>query len=172
MEVWCVASRSAVKLRGVRAALPDCDVRGVLTESGVPEQPVGEKSGRLGAANRLADAKARWPPSEPPPAGWVAIESFVETDYDCAFVLVELADGRRGEALSGRAHFPFELFWCAWQASTVKSELGCNVTVGEMIGTGIECLPVDDWQRDPEYGGVSRAVLIEDAVSRARADAH
>ena len=170
MKVWCVASTSPVKLEAVRSALPECAVVGVKADSDVPAQPVQEHSGRLGAENRLRDAKRRWVLPHPP-VGLIAIESYVEgvddsTMRDCAIVLVEFADGTRREAISRSTEFPASLFKAAWLAtpSEERDDLGCSVTVGDVIHKSNPEIPSDDWHQDPQFGGVPRAVKIRDAL--------
>jgi non-canonical (house-cleaning) NTP pyrophosphatase len=179
MEVWCVASKSHVKLEAVRCALPGCEVVGVKAPSHVPEQPVNEPVGRLGANNRLGEAARRWTDPEPP-AGWIAIESFIEglgakdkPLRDRAVVLVVLADGRKGEAFSESTEFPASLYAEAWAATPLeeRDEFGCSVTVGDIIHKTYPDIPSDDWQSNARFGGVTRIAKLHDAVIAAVAAA-
>ena len=176
MEVWCLASTSPVKLEAARRALPGCDVRGVKTSSKVPEQPFGTVAGLVGANTRLEDAKRIWrEEGRAPPTGWISVESFVAPESgegvysDRALVIAELHAGPHLEVLSKRVNFPAELYHRARAASPEdkRGERGCSVTVGDIIHMHDPAIPKDDWQKSPEYGGVSRVFILEKAIRQA-----
>jgi inosine/xanthosine triphosphatase len=103
-----VASKSRVKLEAVRDALGGVEVVGVATNSGVPEQPLGDET-VMGARNRAADAMRLVPGADL----YVAIENgifFEDGQYiDRSVVVVIADDGAEGLEYSRGVELPREI---------------------------------------------------------------
>lgn len=110
-----VASTNPVKIAATSQAFekmfPDAhrDVQGVASESGVSDQPMGEAETMLGAQNRLADIKKRYPDAD----YWVALEGgagFFPEDsnnlYAFGWMLVQDRSGRIGSGRTGSFLLP------------------------------------------------------------------
>lgn len=101
-----VASKNPTKLAGVREAFERAffeetiEVTGIAVDSGVGEQPVGDKQTMLGALSRAQTVRER----EPDADYWVGVEGGVvwyQTELECmAWVAVIGSDGRVGKARS------------------------------------------------------------------------
>ncbi|MBW9429989.1 inosine/xanthosine triphosphatase [Atlantibacter hermannii] len=78
-----------------------CHITSVDVESGVPEQPFGNHETRLGARNRVANARELCPDAD----FWVAIEAGIDDDSTFSWVVIENAH-QRGEARSATLPLP------------------------------------------------------------------
>eukprot|EP00808_Paulinella_micropora_P020860 g71254.t1 len=116
-----VGSTSAIKVGAVQDAWPEAEVVGIAgVASGVPDQPVGARQTRMGAINRLfnARAKAEHPDGCGPCDLYVGIENGMVRDAACSM----------GEALldcelhNTEVHNPddwYDVGWIALQRNAV-----------------------------------------------------
>lgn len=144
------------------------------TDSDVPEQPVGHETALRGAKNRLNALPAEI-------AGAVhyavAIENYIEqspTDgswHDVGLIFVQdhtQQETKEHIALTQETPIPSSFVQLAKEMSTNSqvSEDGFSVTVGKAIKCALAPRKIDaqDWQKEAEFGGVSRQKLIKEAL--------
>lgn len=107
-----VASKNPVKINAVREAFAasfattPLNLLGVQAASGVSDQPVGDTATRLGARNRVTNARSQHPDAD----FWVGLEGGIETiDGDLqafAWMAVCNVEGRIGMARSASLPLP------------------------------------------------------------------
>ncbi len=180
-----ICSQSPVKIKAVAKAFhrlfPDRDVNlvGANPPSEIAEQPVGLEWGRVGAQNRLRNARAILPDQlrGKTPDYWVSIENFISPEgpksdpwYDQAVILVQNGDEPPVEELSRKIFFSPEFAIEAKRRPTPadRSESGFSTTVGMLISEQEGgAISADEWQGLPEFGGIPRKKILSEALVRA-----
>lgn len=140
--------------------------------SGVPEQPVGKEIALRGARNRVQSLS----PERVSCADYVvAIENYIEQSpvtgawSDSGLVLIQdSAQAAEFVALTKETSVP-EKYVALAQAAGLVAQEGYSVTIGQMIQESCVDKVIDghDWHREPEFGGISRAQLLQDALFKA-----
>jgi adenine phosphoribosyltransferase len=144
------------------------------SDSMIPEQPLGKDTALKGARNRLKNLP--WDIFNG--ADYViSIENYIEKDTnqqwrDRGLVLVyNNRDGTESELVSLGTHIPEQYVDMAKEMSTDAciSLEGFSVTIGKAIQKAFEGRAIDpqDWHREIEFGGVSRKVLLAEAIFKA-----
>ncbi len=134
--------------------------------SHIPEQPVGELAGIEGALNRLnelsAHASSQWA---------VSIESYIQffpqtntwQDKGCV-VLLNRQKAQKLIFFTQPTPVASKYVEMAQKASAEINDKGYSVTAGEMIHREFPEIPKDNWHGATMFGGISRDVLIQDAI--------
>ncbi|MGK9172492.1 inosine/xanthosine triphosphatase [Yokenella regensburgei] len=101
------ATTNPAKIRAILHAFNEiygedsCEIESVDVDSGVPEQPLGNEETRLGARNRVNNARL----ARPDATFWVAIEAGIDEGSTFSWVVIEKGD-QRGEARSATLPLP------------------------------------------------------------------
>jgi len=176
-----VASQNAQKISAVQQAFAErfcndtIELIACKSSSAIPEQPIGYQIALTGARNRIAStsdtlhAEADYV---------VAIENYIEKsareDYwnDIGLVLIkDMRTSHETITLSQPVLIPNEYIEIAQEQSGANgiSADGFSVTVGNVISKSLLPRTIDphDWHREPEFGGVSRQQLLQEALFKS-----
>jgi len=169
-----IASESPQKVMAVQGAFCEKFIHDDLVffahkvVSGIPEQPVGYDAALKGIRNRLNNLPDRME------ADYViAIENYIEQSsvtqrwYDKGLVCVQ--EGSQETVIETKSVCIPDLYvQIAQQLSGKSSDLGYAITVGAAIQQSFVDRDVDptNWQQEPEFGGVSRQQLLQDALDK------
>lgn len=195
-----VASTKEVKIKPVREAFTEIfpnDTLQILpfkAGSDIADQPVGEQWGIQGTLNRIENAKrehaknlaAAVDAPAKPVQYWVAIENYIEPSKDDAQTWVDigavtLENVRKNSTLiqlskpvSLDALFA-GLAFSQTPSDYVHKHSGFSVTSGKAIKHyyhDTQQIELDDgnWHAHPDFGGVSRAELLKEAVLKVVRD--
>ncbi|TKI08695.1 inosine/xanthosine triphosphatase [Martelella alba] len=121
MYLIAAATTNPAKIDAILQAFIDtfgpdsCRVDGIVVDSGVPPQPIGNAETRLGARNRAAAARQACPEAD----FWVGVEAGIEDNMTFAWMVIENAQ-IRGESRSAGLILPESLL----QGITAGRELG------------------------------------------------
>ncbi|WNJ97011.1 inosine/xanthosine triphosphatase [Vibrio ruber] len=105
-----VASLNPVKINAVKNAFQEvfptlqADVSGISVPSHVPEQPMSDSETRLGALNRVSNARKKIPDAD----FYVGLEAGVEGQFTYAWMVIESGQ-KRGESRSSSLPLPPEV---------------------------------------------------------------
>lgn len=170
-----IASQSSQKIAAVQQAFSikfphdQITYRTCVSDSGIANQPVGYDCALQGVRNRFASV-----PQELLPADYVvAIENYIEQSpvtkrcYDKGLVLIK--QGQQEMVLTTMpTYIPQEFVDLAQQLSDDVCESGYTTTVGCAIQYFFADRQIDpsDWHHEPEFGGVSRQQLLQDALRK------
>jgi inosine/xanthosine triphosphatase len=110
-----IASKNPVKINAVKAAFSeafldiDFEFKGIASDSGVPDQPIGEKQTFQGAKNRLDFIQN----SEPKADYWVGIEGGINNDSDgsmeaFAWMIIR-SESKEGKARTANFYLPKQI---------------------------------------------------------------
>jgi non-canonical (house-cleaning) NTP pyrophosphatase len=122
---------------------------GVSAASDIAEQPIELENGKLGASNRIANAKLRYPPA--PNRFYIAIESFFTAPVDTspprdhALVIIENDNGERFVYVSDGICVHQSIFYLAAGSDKGQQASGLNETLGSVLAANWG-LSSDDWQ--------------------------
>lgn len=182
-----ICSQSRVKINAVGDAFhllfPDREIElvAVKAESEIADQPVSLEWGRMGAQNRLRNARAKTLERDSGvfvPDYWVSIENFIAPDraigtkwFDQAVVLVQKGNEAPVEDLSRPVFFDAAFAIEAKNRGSlgvISPVSGFAVTIGKLISEQEGGrIASDNWQGLPEFGGVSRRSLLAEATVNA-----
>ena len=174
-----IASKNEHKILAVRSVFqeefPGSEIELMTYEasSGVPQQPIFQKTALKGARNRINNL----PQELLDKADYVvSIENYIEQDLvsqewqDIGLVLLKKRENPVEILCFTREVFlPNRFVELAKDVSSEVSEEGCSCTVGHAIEEYYEGKHIDahDWHHEAEFGGVSRGELLADAVRKA-----
>ncbi|MDW6003149.1 inosine/xanthosine triphosphatase [Vibrio mangrovi] len=105
-----VASLNPVKLKAVENAFQEVfpehqsEVVGISVASGVSEQPMSDSETRLGALNRVSNARKEIPGAD----FYVGLEAGIENGFTYAWMVIE-SEQKRGESRSSSLILPPEV---------------------------------------------------------------
>lgn len=167
-----IASQSSQKIAAVKSAFEqkfaddDCVYLSYATYSGIPEQPIGHACALQGAYNRLRSV-----PKDIEADYIVVIENYIEKSlatqrwYDKGLILVQHKSQEK--VIETKPIFiPDVYVQLAQQLSQKICENGYTSTVGMAIQQSFHDRIIDpsNWHQEPEFGGVSRQELLQDAL--------
>lgn len=169
-----VASTSVFKINAVIKAFQksfatnSIKVNKYKVPSHVPEQPVGELAGIEGALNRINElplkSHAEWA---------LSIESYIQyvPKSDCWYdigciVLLNRLKSNKIIFFTKPTLIPTKYVEMAKKISEVTSK-GYSVTAGELINKEFPNILKDNWHADAMFGGISRDILLEQAIYKA-----
>lgn len=172
-----VASLNDSKIQAVESAFKrffkddQIFVTGYSSASGIAEQPVGKEYAREGVFNRLNNL-----PVKNSVEYCVALENYIEecpsgaiwADYGLV-AIKDLKSNEVTEALSAPVFFDATYAMRAHNSGAVQKS-GYAVTVGSLIAQDFKGVNQHDWHSLSQFGGVSRTVLLEDALWKALHD--
>lgn len=179
-----VASQNPIKTSAVREAFQEqfpsdnIDIFEYKSESGIPEQPIGNLTAIRGANNRLQSV----PQEVISSANYsVSVENYIEqteskhTWNDIGLILVNDLSQTNAEkekiVLTQPVQIPEHFVNLAKELSPASqiTDEGYPITVGEAIQKCFKDKSVNphDWHREPEFGGISRLRLIKEGVFKA-----
>ena len=168
-----VASHNKQKVEAVRESFiqifPNDTIQlsSYVADSGISAQPVGKKNAELGVKNRLQDLSSKISEVD----YYVAIESYIEPIPHGKFwkdialvVVIDNQNQTQTKTLSAPTCIPSS-YVQQTQNISIINQTGYSVTVGETIKQ-LSSYPIDshDWHASPAFGGISRKVLIKDAL--------
>jgi len=187
LSIWArdikvvIASQNAHKIQAVSNAFKDKflddNIQFIVykTASLIPEQPIGKDVALKGAQNRLNGIEHDAILSD----YCIAIESYIEQSpstaswYDVGLILLRDASqpGKDMILLTKPTHIPHQFIQLAAQMSdaTKITAAGYPVTIGQAIASSFTDRTIDshDWHSQPEFGGVSRHELLQEALFKA-----
>ncbi|MBS0628290.1 MAG: adenine phosphoribosyltransferase [Verrucomicrobia bacterium] len=174
-----VTSKNEQKVLAVKKAFEDrfpndeIELVSYKTASDIPEQPISEKTALEGVKNRLNNL-----PSEAlDTASYiVSIENYIKQDpfsqkwQDIGLVLCKKRSDTVDSIFSTQATpIPDQFIYLAKELSSEISEKGYSCTVGYAISQYYQNKEIDshNWHEEPQFGGVSRKELLEEALFKA-----
>lgn len=169
-----VTSTKDLKLKAAQAILERLGLqglryKGISVESGIAEQPIGLKAGKLGASNRIENALKLAKPTEP--TTLISIESYFETEFevnnptDFALVIIQTPDGVQHTYISNGVEIPETVFNLATQNDPIQ-KTGYLNTIGAYLAQTYGLDP-SDWQPQVTKTHLTREQQILSAVSHS-----
>jgi len=140
------------------------------SRSGVPSEPVGYETALKGSLNRIHDLPEELLSGS---SYVVSIENFIEPFSDAwsdiGLVVIQDLSGLKEKAIAStqRVFIPNQYVETAMKASTSVTDEGFSVTIGESIQKSDPSVDPQDWMKEEAFGGVSRKLLLEEALFKA-----
>jgi len=170
-----ITSKSSQKVAAIKASFNQNFIHDDIfyfiypTNSGIPEQPVGRDAAMQGIHNRLENL-----PKNIEADYIIAIENYIEqsttTDrwYDKGLIAIQQKT-KTFIVTTKPVFIPDVYIKIAQQISDITCQLGYTTTVGKAIQQSFIDRNIDptNWHQEPEFGGVSRQELLEDALHKA-----